>query len=639
VSGIAALFARDRGPADGALLARMIAALRSRGPDGEGTWSSGSVALGHTQHRTTLEAAREVSPASLDDRLFITADARIDARDELCARLRDHDRDVPVDLPDAELILHAYDAWGEGCLQYLLGDFSFALWDARRRALLCAVDPLGVRAFFYADRGGLFIGSNSLSCVRLHTGVREELNARAVGDFILVGNYEDRDVTIYADVARIPPGHFLIVGADGLRRTRYFHGLEPTTPAGAREDDCVEAFRDLLGHAVRDRLRTPKVGITMSGGVDSAVVALTATRELRQRFPAPELRAYTGVYDHLIPDDERRLAGLVARSLSIPIDVQAMDDGSLFDWVGQLRPPEPIADFVFGPFLAQLARLSSHSPVVLTGYDGDTMLAVALRVHWRERLVRGELATLARELAWYVRTQRALPPVGVRTFFADRDRTLAPRHRPSWLREEFWTRAGLAHRWSAADAPLAVSRPRDPAVRGFGTRAWSGFFDAHDPDTLGRPIEFRHPLLDLRLIRFAIGLPAIPWCVNKHILRRCLGDLPAEIRQRPKTPLARDPITELIRRRGMGSVPAPAPSETLAPFIDVAAVRQALNRSSEPTEETWLALRAVALGTWLEQRDAARDRAVSGPPGVLGWRPDARQEGREREGPFRSVGA
>ena len=80
----------------------------------------------------------------------------------------------------------------------------------------------------------------------------------------------------------------------------------------------------------------------MSGGVDSPLVALTAKRELQRQFAAPELHAYCSVYDHLIPDDERHYAGLVASSLSIPIDFQAIDDGALFDWVGRLSPPEPI---------------------------------------------------------------------------------------------------------------------------------------------------------------------------------------------------------------------------------------------------------------------------------------------------------
>ena len=604
MSGVVALFARADRPVAPERLARMVDALRFRGPDGQGAWSQGSVALAHTQHRTTIEADREVSPARLGDRLFISADARIDARDDLCARLRDHGRDLPLDLPDPDLVLHAYDAWGEGCLVHLLGDFSFALWDARRRRLFCAVDALGARPFYYADRGGSFVGSNTLACVRLHEAVREELDARAIGDFVLLGGYADRAITIYRDIARIPPGHYLVVDEEGAHLTRYFDGPQPTNPCGARPDECVEEFRNLLGRAVRDRLRTPQVAITLSGGVDSPLVALTARRELQRRFAAPELRAYTCVYDRLIPDDERRYAGLVARSLEIPIDFQPMDEGALFDWVGRLRPPEPIADLLMGPFLDQLARLTGRSAVVLTGYDGDTLLRSAFRLHWKERLARGEVAALARELAWYVRTQRALPPIGVRTFFAHRRRARSARVRPRWLREAFWTGARLEQRW-ASGTPSPDRSPRDPALRGLTDRSWGAFFDAHDPATLGRAVEFRHPLLDLRLVRFVLGLPAVPWCVNKHLFRRCLGDLPAEIQRRPKTPLAADPVVELIRRRGLASVAELPHAEALAPFVDLRAAGDVLRETSEPNDETWLALRAVGLAIWLHQRDAA----------------------------------
>jgi asparagine synthetase B (glutamine-hydrolysing) len=341
----------------------------------------------------------------------------------------------------------------------------------------------------------------------------------------------------------------------------------------------------------------------MSGGLDSSLVALTAQRQLQGTHAAPELRAYCAVYDHLIPDDERHYAGLVARSLSIPIDFQAMDDGAPFDWVGRLSPAEPIAAFGMGPFLDQLSRLASRTGVALTGEDGDTLLKAAVRLHWRERLARGEVAGLARDLIWYVSTQRSLPPIGVRTYLANRKHARAPRRRPSWLREGFWQRADLERRWSRGAARPDVTRSREPSVLGFAGRAWGEFFDAHDPGTLGHAIDFRHPLLDLRLIRFAIGLPAVPWCANKHLLRQCLGDLPAAIRRRPKTPLAADPIAALLRRRGPDAVTAPRSMERLASFVDLPALRQALDHILDPGGDPLLPLRAVALGTWLEQRD------------------------------------
>lgn len=609
VSGIAALFARAGAPADAALLARLIAAQRFRGPDGQGSWLRGSVGLGHTLHRTTLEAECEVSPASLEDRLFVTADARIDARDELCARLRDHGRDLPVDLPDPDLILHAYDAWGEGCLRHLLGDFSFALWDAARRKLVCAVDALGARAFYYADRGGLFVGGNSLACVRLHPGVRDDLSERAVGDFIVLGCYEDRDLTIYADVARLPPGHFLVVDDDGARLQRHFSWPTPEEARWPSPRDCVDQFRELLGRAVRDRLRAPKVGIYMSGGVDSPLVALTAKRELARRFAAPELRAYCLVYDHLVPDDERHHARLAARSLAIPIDFQALDDGRLFDGVGRLAPPEPTCDLVMGPFLDQLARLAGHSPVVLTGDDGDSLLAASLRLHWRERLAQARPGTVARELAWYLRTQRSLPPVGVRTALARLRRARETPRRPGWLRESFWRRAGLARRWWRDHVGPRVTRSREPSVLRLAGRVWGASFDGYDPAFLGRPIDVRHPLIDLRLVRFALGLPAVPWCVDKHLFRLCLDELPEVLRRRPKAPMAADPVVQLLRRHGTAAVPAPAPR--LEPFVDVGALPDALARAASQADDPWPLLRAVALASWLERETP---RAMLGRP-------------------------
>ena len=276
----------------------------------------------------------------------------------------------------------------------------------------------------------------------------DELDERAVGDFVLLGGYEDRDITIYADITRIPPGHFLVVGDDGARLTRYFDASDPIEARALRPDDCLDQFRELLGRAVRDRLRTPKLAVLMSGGVDSPLVALTAQRQLQAQFAAPEIHAYCCVYDHLIPDDERRYARLVASSLSIPIDFQAIDDGALFDWVGRLSPAEPMADLAMGPFLDQLSRLSSRYATVLTGYDGDTLLMAALRLHWRERLARGEMNALTRELVWYVSSQRALPPIGVRSYLAKRKHASTPPLRPTWLREDFWQRAGLERRWS-----------------------------------------------------------------------------------------------------------------------------------------------------------------------------------------------
>jgi hypothetical protein len=184
------------------------------------------------------------------------------------------------------------------------------------------------------------------------------------------------------------------------------------------------------------------------------------------------------------------------------------------------------------------------------------------------------------------------------------------------LREGFWRRAVLDARWTAARRAPRVTRSRDPSLLGFQSPAWGYVFDSYDPASLGHAIEVRHPLMDLRLIRFALGLPAVPWCVNKHLLRECLEGLPQEVRARPKTPLSAHPIAELFRRRGLEGLRAPWRSERLSQFVDLDAVAERLAFRSLADDELEPLLRVVGLGAWLEGRDRARVEPPAADGGV-----------------------
>src|SRR5690242_2435941 len=140
MSGIFGIVEPDGKPVDRELLGRMLDGQRFRGPDGDGLWIDGHVGLGHTLCRSTCAAPGERQPCSLDGRVWVTADARIDGQDDLVRRLRESGRDVAPGVTDPELILHAYAAWGDECVRHLIGDFAFALWDGPRRRLFAAVD-------------------------------------------------------------------------------------------------------------------------------------------------------------------------------------------------------------------------------------------------------------------------------------------------------------------------------------------------------------------------------------------------------------------------------------------------------------------------------------------------------------------
>jgi asparagine synthase (glutamine-hydrolysing) len=218
--------------------------------------------------------------------LTITANARIDAREDL-------------NLSDAELILSAYKKWGDDCVNHLIGDFAFAIWDESKQRFFCARDHFGVKPFYFTHIDNEFAFSSSLNALRLNPKVSNTLNEIAVGDYLLFGVNQDLSTTIFKDIQRLPPGHTLTV-ANGSITTRRYWTPEPSSEVRFPDPESyVERFKELFARAVSDRLRTDRVAISMSGGLDSTSLAAVARDQI------DNVHAFTVVYDSLIPDEER----------------------------------------------------------------------------------------------------------------------------------------------------------------------------------------------------------------------------------------------------------------------------------------------------------------------------------------------
>src|SRR5215470_13274742 len=165
MSGISGLLALDGGEADASSLRRMTAALAHRGRDGQATWQSAPIAMGHQAFWTTPEARHEIQPwRHPSGHVVVTLDGRIDNRREL------HDALAARGWPpraghDAELVLRAYECWGEDFARELVGDFAVAIWDAPARRLVCARDPLGVKPFYYYSDGRSFRWSSESQAI------------------------------------------------------------------------------------------------------------------------------------------------------------------------------------------------------------------------------------------------------------------------------------------------------------------------------------------------------------------------------------------------------------------------------------------------------------------------------------------
>jgi len=610
LSGIVGIFRPDGARVERALLRSLAESLSYRGPDSRATWCDGSVGLGHTLLRTTYESAGEEQPASLDSQLWITADARLDSRAELIAKIERGGRKIGRAVPDSMLILHAYSLWGAGCIEHLRGEFSFGIWDARTRTLFCARDHFGIKPFYFAHIGKLFVFSNTLNCVRFHPEVSEELNDAAIGDFLLFGLNYDNATTSFRDVQRLPPAHWLTISASGLKIGRYWALPTDGRIRYARADDYVEHFQALLKEAVADRLRTDRVGILLSGGLDSSSVAAVAKEMSRKSGQTTDIRAYTTVFNTSVPDEEGRYSKETGNFLGIPIEFQVLDKAELFEgWDDpELSLPEPLDNALFASSLESYRNISADCRVLLSGEGSDNLMDFQMWPYAGDLRRRGEWRRLFTEVANYAWI-RPFPWRGIRARFLKLfgKEPHMPVF-PEWLAADFAARMKLQARWEewGKHPNLPLEHPILPkAHASFSLPQWTHMFEQQNAGVTHFPVETRYPFLDLRIVNYLLALPPFPWFFQKMLLREAMaGRIPETVRMRPKTPMQCDIFSEQFQRSGAERLNQMHWSKDLNRYIDRSALVSPHGRMN--AEQMTNSLRPYCLNIWL--RSARRVR-------------------------------
>jgi asparagine synthase (glutamine-hydrolysing) len=610
LSGIVGIYDRSGAPVDRALLQGLAHCLSYRGPDWRDTWSSGSIGFGHTLLRTTRESQIERQPASLDGRFFITADARIDCREELRIKIAEKNYGTPGrTATDSELILHSYAAWGAECVQHLRGDFAFAIWDARKKLLFCARDHFGVKPFYYAELGELFLFSNTLNCLRQHPEVSEELNDAAIGDFLLFGLNCDAATTTFRDIRRLPAAHVMTVSSEGLRIQRYWSAPTEGRIRYNRMEDYVEHFQILLQAAVADRTRVDRAGILLSGGLDSGTVAATARELAGSAGGTTDLRAYTVVYESLIPDQDGHYAREVAEFLKIPQQSIPMDGLQPFErWDDpEISGPEPVDDPFFAGLFDQFRTIAADCRVVLSGEGADNLMHFEMWPFARALMRERQWASLFRETSRYLSLRASIVPGLKRRALGlfGKDPT-APFY-PPWLAPDFARRLNLKDRakeWSE----LPAFRPHPILPKGHVSLSlphWSAMFEQENPGLTRCPVEVRYPFLDLRVVNFLLALPPFPLFFGKKLLRDvAAGRLPESVRTRPKTPVTGNPLLVHLRRSQTGSMDQLEWNAEMDLYVDRSALTSF--RGNTNREQTQASVRPRCLNFWLQSARKVR---------------------------------
>jgi asparagine synthase (glutamine-hydrolysing) len=257
----------------------MLAAQKWYGAHDEAQWSDAAVALGRRLMRVLPEDAFDRQPlVGGDGRYVLVADVRLDNRDELAEALQ-IPRPQACRLCDAAVLLSAFERWDESCLERIVGEYAFAVWDGARRRLLLARDPLGHRPLHY-HRGNKFVAFASMP-KGLHSisEIPYASDEERIAEF-LVRIPHTGTKSFFAGIERVKPGHVVAVTHNGLATRRHWQPRRRQIVL-RRPEDYSDALRELLDRAVSCRLRgTGELGVHLSGGLDSGAVAATAARLL-----------------------------------------------------------------------------------------------------------------------------------------------------------------------------------------------------------------------------------------------------------------------------------------------------------------------------------------------------------------------
>ena len=576
MSGFVGVLNLDNKPVDRRLLASMTGYMSFRGPDAQRVWCHGPTGLGHALLRTTRESKHEKQPFSLDGQVWIVADARVDGRADLVRDLRARDADVSLDTPDVELILQTYYAWGVACLERLIGDFGFALWDQPRQRLVCARDQFGVVPFFYARVANTIIVSNTLNCIRMHPDISDDLDEMVLADQMILLANQRLDAAVFSAIRRLPPAHTLIAERGTLSARRYWETPEEGTYLRYRDpEDYVTHFRTTFQQAVEDRLRTSRIAVELSGGMDTTSIAVLAHRLLSERGRSFEFSALTIDFKELLPDEESDYAALVAKDLGVPHYILRYEDVYLTPSADPpaFVPPEPPAPISSLTWYKPVSLLNdSHCRVLFSGHGGDLTL-LPEPYHWRRLPQQGRLRALLTDLHTYGAIFGLRRPVGLgirtrlRRWQGRPVLNLLPM--PSWLSADWVDRCHLWEHKRASEVAFANgSKRRKIAEKPF----WTNIFTWRDPEYSGLLLKSMYPFCDVRLFNLVLALPPIPWLHDKALLRLAMRDiLPHSIIQRPKTPLTRSTNVEhtLALQRGPQSWQYDLAMEPkLAPYVD-----------------------------------------------------------------------
>jgi len=574
VSAIAGAFYRDDQAINLEKISAMMASLKHRGGDYSGLWHGASVSLGQHTRWITPESLYEKLPFTHDaSQVTIVADARLDNRDELISKLclssSDHSR-----IGDGELILLSYLKWERNCLDHLLGDFVFALWDDRNHQLVLAKDHIGFSNLYYYVDSNLFAFASEIKSLFNLKEISRKLNRseflRCYQSHIIGAPSE---FTFFENIKSLQGARCCVVTEKSFQITQYWQ-VEKTSPLKLKhEDEYLALFKSLFQDAVTCRMRTQfPVGSLLSGGLDSSSVVAVAANHPGRAHKLLE------VFSHVLPEndsdqyqDERKYIELMRKSFPINVNYVDTTQCDAFKDLDRLflKLEYPLITSRYYVYESLIkSALQKEIRVMLDGVGGEfTATSYAVGAHadlarygkWITliRLLRAQAKVenvSVRRLAHYYIIKPLIPRIFYQYY-------LTKKYGMNYLLTHSLLRS--EHIYAMRNQPGKIEKALEPSFSRFSTSFKSKYtsdLELVQNCAMGLeeqfPIKFSFPFLDKRLIEFMYALPSDLRIKNgwsRYIARAGLnGVLPQEISWR-KDKQAFSPAHESILRKSDAS--------------------------------------------------------------------------------------
>jgi asparagine synthase (glutamine-hydrolysing) len=590
--GISGIISRENQPIAGEEIKRITDLIRHRGPDDEGFHLEGAIAFGHRRLSILDLSTDGHQPMPYLDRYVITYNGEVynylEIKEELLKkgyRFRSK--------TDTEVILAAYDQWGQACVERFNGMWAFAIYDRQKNEIFCSRDRFGVKPFYFSLIGDVFAFGSEIKQFTTLTEWKARLNVPRLLDFFVYGMFDHTEETLFAGVRQLRGGHNLLYDLHTHRFNirPWYRVEERVKPFRGTFGEAKEGFRRLFQDAVRLRLRSDvKVGSCLSGGLDSSSIVCTVNSLLKETGSAEGQETVSSCFAQKQYDEQEYIDEVIAQTGVRPNKVFPKF-GELFRDLEEIiwHQDEPFGSTsIFAQWSVFKEARQRNLIVMLDGQGADESLAgyplyyetllSSLLAQLRLGRLRAEVAEF-QKLPYYsgkslaVRLLKALLPASV----LHRIRHQRSSHELQYVRPEHRQQEG-------AFEPTYFSSIRRLSIDQLTFSHLPMLLHYEDRDSMAHSIESRVPFLDYRLVEFILGLPddfKINAGRTKYVLREAMaGTIPDKIKDRRDKMAFVTPEAEWIRQNtGLFREKVQAAARYFGEYLEAEAIMAAFDRS------------------------------------------------------------